>query len=278
MICCPYAFDRGCGAVCTRLHAIGFGCEMTRDVADAVASIAHSKGRRLPCSQGEYRTWVSTKGAEIWLHYPRSGNDDAASALDPIDDLKGMTIFQRGSGAINMRIHRRMTWENPLDGVCIANLPLLKGKGRGMPFVFEQVGFGLDTAAPPYDARVQLCGLAHRLWAYETERDFLRALPSKRLISRGAIAAMQPDEVRDVGLIYRTKPGALWLVTGVVLKSIKLRNPLADRDYYWLFLETDRGDIDIVANPAVIEGDISTGHTVQTVVSVAGRILDRNSI
>jgi hypothetical protein len=86
---------------------------------------------------------------------------------------------------------------------------------------------------------------------------------------------MEPEEVSDARLIYRTKPGALWLVTGVILKSIQLRNPLADKPYYWLLVETDRGNIDIVVNPAVIEGDISSGHTIQTVVSMVGRILDR---
>jgi hypothetical protein len=247
---------------------------MTRDVADAVASIARSKGRIVASAKGEYRTWISPNGAEIWLHYPKREQAEA-KPFDPIDDLQGMTVFQRGASAVVMRIQHTMSWENPLDGVCIADLPALRGNARGMPFVFEQVGFGLDPAPCPFTARVQLCGLGHRVWAYATEADLLRALPSNRLISRGAIAAMEPDEVDDVGLIYRTKPGALWLVTGVILKSIKLRNALAGGDYYWLLVETDRGDIDIVVNPNEIDGDISTGHTVQAVVSMVGRVLDR---
>jgi hypothetical protein len=265
----------GSAQVCTRLHAIGFGCEMDRATADAVAAIARSKGRRIETRDGEYRTWVSTGGAEIWLHYPSSS--ERAGEPKPIDDLKGLTVVQRGASSIRMRIHRKISWkpENGLDGVCIANLPALRRKGRGLPFVFEQVGFAVERVPPPFEAHVQVVGLAHRVWAYASEGEFLRALPSRRLVSRGSIAAMEPEEVSDARLIYRTKPGALWLVTGVILKSIQLRNPLADKPYYWLLVETDRGNIDIVVNPAVIEGDISSGHTIQTVVSMVGRILDR---
>lgn len=268
-------WQSGWTAVCTRLHAIGFACEMDRDTADAIALIARTKGRSVEVGKGEYRTWVSAGGAEIWLHYP-SPDPSRADAIDPIDDLKGMTVFQRGASAVRMRIHRKISWtpQNPLDGVCIANLPALRRKERGLPFVFEQVGYAVERSEPPFDARVQLAGLAHRVWAYATETEFLRTVPSQRLISRGAIAAMNEDEIWDARLIYQTKPGALWLVTGLIVKSIQLRNPLANKPYYWLLVQTDRGDIDVVANPAVIEGDISSGHTIQTIVSMVGRILE----
>lgn len=250
---------------------------MNRSAADAIARIARSIGRRVVCADGEYRTWVSPGGAEIWLHYPLRQGRDADKKLEPIDDLKGMTVFQRGAGTIRLRVHRRMSWkpENALDGVCIASLPALQRQGRALPFVFEQLGYAVEPMPTPFEARVQVAGLAHRVWAYATEAEFLKAIPSRRLVGRGSIAAMEPDEVADARLIYRTKPGALWLVTGVILKSIQLRNPLADSPYYWLLVETDRGQIDVVTNPGVVEGDISVGHTIQTVVSMVGRIIER---
>jgi hypothetical protein len=246
---------------------------MDRVTADAVASIARSKGRRVSCQDGEYRTWVSPAGAEVWLHYPHASGP---AEIDPIDDLRGITVFQRGASDVRMRIHRRIAWrDNPLDGVCIASLPPLHREGRGFPFVFEQLGFAADTLRTPYEARVQISGLTHRLWAYATEAEYLRALPSRRLVARGAIAAVEPDDVADARLIYRTKPGALWLVTGVIVKSIQLRNPLNDRYYYWLLVNTERGEVDVVANPDQIEGDMSSGHSVQAIVSMVGRIIER---
>ena len=252
---------------------------MDRATADAIAGIARSKGRRIVCPDGEYRAWLSPGGAEIWLHYPNGPDEPGGTQrqVEPIDDLKGITVFQRGAGTIRMRVHRRLSWkpENALDGVCIASLPALRRKGRALPFVFEQVGYAVEPMPTPFDARVQVAGLAHRVWAYDTEAEFLRAIPSRRLVGRGAIVAMDPDEVADARLIYRTKPGALWLVTGVIQKAIQLRNPLAGSPYYWLLVETDRGAIDVVANPGVIEGDVSVGHTIQSVVSMVGRIVER---
>lgn len=247
---------------------------MDRGTADAIARIARTSGRRIACADGEYRTWLSPGGAEIWLHYP---DVEEGRQIEPIDDLKGMTVFQRGASAIPMRVHRRLSWEpeNALDGVCIASLPAVRRKGRALPFVFEQLGYAVEPMPTPFEALVQVAGLAHRVWAYATEAQFLKAIPSRRLVGRGSIAAMEPDEVADARLIYRTKPGALWLVTGVILKSIQLRNPLADSPYYWLLVETDRGQIDVVTNPDVIEGDISVGHSIQTVVSMVGRIVER---
>ena len=247
---------------------------MDRATADAIAGIARSKGRRIVCPDGEYRAWLSPGGAEIWLHYPHAKD---GRQIAPIDDLKGMTVFQRGASAIRMRVHRRLSWkpDNALDGVCIASLPAVRRKGRALPFVFEQLGYAAEPMPTPFEARVQVAGLAHRVWAYATEAQFLKSIPSRRLVARGSIAAMEPDEVADARLIYRTKPGALWLVTGVIVKSIQLRNPLADSPYYWLLVETDRGQIDVVTNPGVIEGDISVGHTIQTVVSMVGRIVER---
>ncbi len=48
-----------------------------------------------------------------------------------------------------------------------------------------------------------------------------------------------------------------------------------DRYYYWLLVNTERGEVDVVANPDQIEGDISSGHSVQAIVSMVGRIIER---
>ena len=296
-------------SVCTRLHAIGFPCEIDRATADCIARIAATPTRRISCAAGEYRIWRSAGGAEIWLHFPlvtaaaaapsKGGvpvlapapaaprvpprpvppppRRDERKAFDAIDDLKGMTIFHRGQSDIRVKLDRSLgiAKENPLDGVCLAYLEDRTGRGRPAPLAFEHLGFAADPAARPGLARVQITGLAQKIWAYPTETAYLASTPSKRLIGRGALTMVEPEEVADAGLIYTTKPATLWLVTGVVRRSIRLTNPLTGTSYVWLLLATDRGEIDVIANPAVIAGDISDGHTVQTVVSMTGRIIER---
>ncbi len=254
---------------------------MTRATAEFIARIAKSESKRFSCPTGEYRVWQSIRGAEIWLHYPapagelKPANDQ--QPFDPINDLKGLSAFHRGAGAIEMQlvqsVHTSRT--NRLDGMCHANLRAKSGKGRTVPFKFEHIGFALDPVMAPVLARVQITGLAHKARAFASEADYLAAASSKRLIGRGALMQIEPSEVPDVDLIYQTKPGALWLITGIIRRSIRMTNPETGTPYVWILLETDRGDFDIVANPDVIAGDTSSGHTLLAVVSMTGRILER---
>lgn len=274
--------------MCTRLHAIGFPCEMDRRTAEFVGRAALASKRRIQCADGEYRIWRSSAGAEIWLHYPKrraklSGGTaktdagEAAKPFDPIDDLMGLSVTHAGASDVRMTLARslRIAAGNPLDGVCVATLGSRRAGEKSIAFSFEHIGFGADRLSAPVEARVQLTGLAQKVWAYPTEGGYLEATPAHRLIGRGAIADVKVGDLPELAMIYRPKPGCLWLVTGVVRRSVRLVNPVTSAPYYWLQLETDRGDIDVVANPMVIDGDVSQGHSVQAVVSMAGRILER---
>ncbi len=276
--------------MCTRLHAIGFPCEIDRATAKTIAGISDNPTKRVTCAAGEYRVWRGGSGAEIWLHCPTmpplikaqaaiaaAKPGASPSPSDSVDPVRGMTIFHRGASDIAVKLDRSMALskQNPLDGVCLAYLDDLKGKGRPAPFVFEQLGFAADRFTQAIRARVQILGLAQKAWAYASEKDYLAATPGKRLIGRGALTMIEPDDVKDAGLLYKTKPATLWLVTGEIRRSIRMTNPLTGTSYAWVLLATDRGEIDLVASPDVIEGDISVGHILQTVATMTGRIIAR---
>ncbi len=266
---------------CSRLHAIGFACELTRATAEFIARIAKDDSKRIRCRTGEYRVWQLPRGAEIWLHYPwpvgclRPANDQ--HPFDPISDLKGLSAFHSGASSIEMLLERSVvaSASNRLDGVCCASLPAIQGRGRAVPFTFEQIGFAIDPVEQPVRARVQISGLAHKVWAYESEKAYLAASPSRRLVGRGAMLPVEPDEIKDVRLLYRGHPETLWLVTGKVRRATRMVSAEVGTAYAWMLLETDRGDIDIIANPDVLFGNVAMGHTVVAVVSMTGRILER---
>lgn len=263
--------------MCTRLHAIGFACEMDRATADSIAELSRTASKTVTCAAGEYRIWRSSAGAEIWLHYPRpSAAPGSKRQLEPVDDLRGLSVYHRGSSSLTLRIDGVTCLKtNPLDGVCLATIEARKGRGRPAPFTFELLGAAAEQIPRPTRAKVALTGLAHRVWAFPTEQDYLAETPPRRLLGRGALTVVKPEEVPDVKLIYRTKPGTLWLVTGTVKRSIRLVNPITGAPYVWMSLDTDRGDIDLVANPAVIEGDVSSGHTIQTLAAMVGRVIEK---
>jgi hypothetical protein len=247
---------------------------MNRATADFVVRVATSSSKIIASRAGDYRVWRSPAGAEVWLHYPGC---DTAKSFKPIDDLKGLSVLHRGASDVRMQILRSVAVSpaNPLDGVCEVVLEARSGRGRPMPFSCEHVGFAVDALKGAARARVQISGCAHRIWSYPNELAYLAGAPSRRLVGRGSMMEVLPGEVPDIDLIYRTKPRALWLVTGMVRRSIRLTNPVTGSAYAWLLVETDRGDIDIIANPSVIEGDVSIGHTLLAVASMAGRVLER---
>lgn len=265
----------------SRLHAIGFACELTRTDAEFIARIAKDESNRIACRSGEYRRWESPRGTQIWLHYPRPAGspqpDNDQQPFDPISDLKGLSTFHCGASAVELLLSHSVaaSASNRLDGVCHAHLPAMPGRGRTVPFVFEQIGFGIDPVETPVRALVQISGLAHKVWAYDSERSYLALTPKQRLVGRGAMLPVEPDEVKDVKLLYRGHPETLWLVTGQLRRAARMVNAEAGTSYHWMLLETDRGDIDVIANPDVIVGEVAAGQTVAAVVSMAGRIVER---
>ena len=115
-----------------------------------------------------------------------------------------------------------------------------------------------------------MTALAQKAWGYESEIAYLRATPGHRLIGKGAMVDVDPRDVPDVPLVYQPMPGTLWLVSGEVVRTARLRNEVTGDPYYWMQLATERGDMDLVVNPDNVEGDVSVGHTVQAVASLSG--------
>ena len=274
--------------MCTRLHAIGFPCEMNDAAAQFIIETAENPRHRSQHGAGDYRIWRARTGAEVWLHYPkkrplrrgRSLRRDATgptadAEFDALGDLMGLSVFHSGSSAVAMRIVRALASSdsNPLDGVCIATLASARAGEKKIAFTFELLEFAGHRHHTDVDATVQITGLAQKAWGFANEQAYLGATPANRLIGTGAIVGVEPEDVRDVGLIYRPKPATLWLMTGEVRRATRLINPITSQPYYLVSLATDRGTFDIVANSDVIEGDVSVGHTMQTVACLAGRIL-----
>lgn len=272
--------------MCTRLHAIGFPCEMDRRTAQFLSDASLNAKRRVRSQRGEYRIWRSTAGAEIWLHYasptqrqPGAGAAKPASSetFDPIGALSGFSVTHAGDSDIRMQLARTLgiAPANPLDGIGIATLESrVDGEGP-IAFTFEMLNYAGERLVRGADVRLQVTAIAHRLWAFASERDYLAALPSERLIAKGCIADVTPGEVPDVPLVYRPKPGALWLLTGDIKRSVRLVNSVTSRPYYLICLATNRGQFDVIANPDTIEGDVSTGHVMQVLASVTGRVIEQ---
>lgn len=267
-----------------RVHALGFPAEWSAATAELLTAVAEHKAREVTTRKGKYRLWRSLQGAELWFHDPlpapprpallrRSASTAGEEIVRP--RITAVTPFHRGLSKCEIKIGRFLTLDrtNPLEGSCLGWLPSPVAGGREQVIVLELAPFALhDLKTPPYKTTAQILCAAHAVWAWPNATAYNARTPTKRRIQAGTFAPVTEADVPEVRLTYRASPVTLGLATGIIRRSIRHLNPVTGTPYYWLLLETRRGTFDVVANPDVVEGDISEGHVAQVCGSFLARL------
>lgn len=159
----------------------------------------------------------------------------------------------------------------------MAWLPALPGGGREQVIVLELAPYGLQPLrTPPYETTAQIVCFTHAVWAHQDGTAYVRETPENRRILAGSIVPVSEADVPEVKLSYRQSPITLGLATGIVRRAIRHINPATREPYYWMLLETKRGTIDVIANPAQVSGDISEGNVAQVCGSFVARLAGTN--
>lgn len=263
----------------TRLHALGFPSEWTPEMLKRIEALAASKSKLVGAARGNYRVWRSQQGAELWFHYPqrptreRPATDKPQAAVDarPV----AVTPFHRGLSSCTIKIGRYLSLDrvNPLEGSCMAWLPPPAAGGQDQVVVLELAPYGLQPLrTPPYTTTAQIVCFAHAVWAFSDVKTYSHETPSNRRIAAGSVSPITEADVPEVKLSYKQSPVTLALATGSVRRAIRHINPETREPYYWLLVETKRGAIDVIANPAQVQGDISEGNVVQVCGSMLARM------
>ncbi len=264
----------------TRLHAMGFASEWTPQMLRHIEVLSASRSKLVGAAKGNYRVWRSKDGAELWFHYPhRTLRDRLTTKVGPVvpEPLRpiAVTPFHRGLSSVPIRIGRYLSADrlNPLEGSCMAWLPPPGVGGRRQAMVLELAPYGLQALrTPPHDATAQIVCFSHRVWSFADAAGYIRQTPGNRRIQNGSISPITATDVPEVELTYGQSPITLGLMTGTVRRAIRYVNPETHDPYYWFLLETRRGAIDVIANPAHVEGDISEGHVAQVCGSFLARL------
>lgn len=263
----------------TRLHALGFPAAWTAEVAYQMWALAE-QSRVVEVKKGSYRHWRSRDGAELWFHFPMRGQAGAtrpsgATSATGNGHVDIITPFHRGNSSIKVRIGRVLATDraNPLEGSCLAWLPKTAEGWREQAIVVELVPYARHVIEPaPFVTDAQIVCFAHGLWAFDSADRYVAGTPQNRRIKIGAYSPVAQSDVPEVALTYRNPPVTIGLVTGHVRRSIRFINPVTREPYYWLALETRRGQFDVVVNPAVVQGDISEGNVAQACGSFVARL------
>ena len=250
-------------------HYYGLGFAIDDD--ESFRSHVHQallKGQVTPCAAGFYVRWAVGEGVELWVQADRQR---AVVGMHPHFD---------GAARMDVRLTRRITrpGESPLEGGYEGGLRADEAPASGadaadypVPLVFDVPDAGCTSdMVLPARHRVAMVAFAHDLetwpdperWADAHAGDAVRFAAESFL----ATGLWGPADAQ-------THPAEAAL-SGLVLDCAVRTNPATGSSFQWARLRTLGGEVDLVADPAVVEAEVVRGGVVRGAVYLSGRVTD----
>ncbi|MDT5121236.1 MAG: hypothetical protein QOC96_718 [Acidobacteriota bacterium] len=154
-----------------------------------------------------------------------------------------------------------------------------------IPFVFSVPNYDwYSSVKMPIVTDVQITAFPFTLTGYETEDDWIEYQLERDRQARG------PDEEEEddpgfyagasfipLAALFEKKspedfPPPTAILSGIVLETAILTNPVTGQDFSWARIETAAGDMDLVVTPEVIEGYVVEGGVVAGRCYISGRL------
>ncbi len=249
----------------SHLSDIGFRAE-SPEAFVALAERACRVGQHISVAGGVYCHWDAGEGAELW------------GQLDLTGRVLGANPHFGGPARMRVGLTERVTagGGSALDGAFRgwADPPEDDPTRGSYPLLFDAPDFGTwGGLALPAIVTVQVAAFAHELTAYPSETAFEeRATAQPRLASESFI----PSGLFTPGPngAPRDPPQAEAILTGRVLAAEQRVNPAGGQAFWWAQVRTFGGEIDIVADPALVRGTLAVGGVVEGGFWLSGRIVD----
>lgn len=259
----------------SNLSTIGFQFADEQQFQNEMLGCAAQAADQLECPSGNYGIWRSRSGAEIWFHLGRGAQGET--------EIFGLTPFFEGKSEVTLGLRRALhrttdnTFEGSLEGVLN---PGDDGDSGSYPIVFDAVDFALSGAQQlPVKQRVRLSAFARELSAFADEAGYYAAqeqserpvFAPQAFIPVGLFAKEQNDEGQESG--PAAVPEATAFFTGRIVECNRLTNERTGRSFDWMLVETLDATIDVIADPAIVVGEIVEGGTVEVSALLFGRVL-----
>lgn len=249
----------------SHLSSIGFPVAQREEFASLVVR-AVQQGEPFETALGTYVRWSPGGGAELWAQLSRQGE---VVGLNPhfASEWKMSARIESAVGRSN---------ESPLDGGFYA----WSGRGEDdpdsttFPFVFDTPDFAAhQMLALPTQAEVQIAAFAHTLSAYGSEEEYYAAQTEQHGSPTFAVESFIPSGLFKPGGEPTLPPEAEAIFSGRVLRANLLANPATGALFYALAVRTLGGIVNVVADPAVPEGNPVPGGIVTGSFWLSGLIL-----
>lgn len=261
----------------SNLSTIGFSFADEDAFRDGMMTCANAASVRLDCAIGSYAIWRARSGAEVWFHLGPSA--------DRQTEIYGLTPFFEGQSDVTLKITGPVTRadDSPFEGALTGWVSPDASSEGSYPVVFDAVDVAAHRdAAWPAIRQVRLVGFARELQAFASDAAYYAArgtpdgdhvkLAAHAFIPTGLFAAAQGDASADASTA--AMPSSAALLTGKIIEHRALTNEETGNVFQWLLVESLEATFDIVADPAVVTGEIVDGGTIEAAVWMFGRILD----
>jgi hypothetical protein len=245
----------------SHLASIGFPVRSEAE-AYALVSKAAEHGRIVQTAKGDYVAWTDTTGAELWVQRDTSGG------------LIGFAPHFFGKTGRRVGLQARITRpaSTALDGAFYgwANPQDESSESGDYPFVFDAPDYrSHDKLRLPARAQVQLTAFAHELSAHSSEEQYYAsqkglAYAAEAFVPSGLFSA-QPDA--------EAPPQALAIFAGRVLQFEHMMNAITGTPFAWMQVNTLGGEVDVVADPSIIQGQVVLAGVVFGSFWLSGRIV-----
>lgn len=247
----------------SHFSSIGFPVK-TEAEFQRYARQALAEGEAIAAPAGRYVRWAVAPGVQLWLQIDR---EDVVIGLNP--HFSGQALMRIG---LTRRIARE--GDSMLDGAFHgwADPKSDDPESGAYPMVFDAPDYDLHRALDlPAVRDVQLAAFAHQINAFASEEEYHAGqeqglqFASKSFIPSGLFGA---DERST------DPPTATAIFTGHVLNTELLTNAVTGAAFHWAWVSTLGGEVDVVADPEVVNGRLVPGGVLSGSFWLSGQVLD----
>ena len=247
----------------SHFSSIGFPLD-TEDAMKQYVLHAANTGEGVQVQDGQYILWQVDDGIELWVQ----ANDS--------DKVIGFNPHFSGPARMQVSLVKTITRpdESLLDGAFYAWAnPIDDDIEEGdFPFVFDAPDFRIhDGLTFPVLRQVQLAAFAHELSTFVSE-DAYYASQSKD--QKLAAESFIPSGLFRPDGSTKTPPSALAIFTGRVLDTASITNPYTTANFVWAQVQTFGGQVDVVADPELLDAPVVVGGILQGSFWLSGRLIE----
>jgi hypothetical protein len=236
----------------SNFSTIGFNINTEREFEDLVMTAA-KQGESIQAGGITYIRWDASDGAELWVQISKAG------------EIIGANPHFRGKAKLTTSVTKRVRRQNDsvLDGAfhCWAN-PADAPESGNYPFVFDcpHAALFADTALP-LRTTLQLAAFAHEISVYDSQEHFYATQDSKLPL---AAESFIPSGLFMLDERKKEEPESTAIFAGSILATEAYTNPAGRGAYVWALVKTLGGEVDVVADRALLPslpvvGGIMTG-------------------